>query len=111
MRKKAGTDDQVPALVDSAVSSRAFRRNWARLIQKVYEIDPLLCPKCLGLMKIISFIEDDVLIRKILVHLRLWDTRNHDPPKLDGTHIPAIETELTHDGTYWQLPAIDHWNQ
>ncbi len=37
-------DDQVQALVDSAVSSAAFRRNWARLIQKIYEIDPLLCP-------------------------------------------------------------------
>jgi hypothetical protein len=34
MRKKAGTDDQLPALIESAVSSTAFRRNWARLIQK-----------------------------------------------------------------------------
>ena len=45
MRKKAGIDDQVPALVESAVSSTAFRKNWARLIQKIYQIDPLLCPK------------------------------------------------------------------
>ena len=34
MRKKADIDDQVPALAESAVSSVAFRRNWARLIQK-----------------------------------------------------------------------------
>jgi hypothetical protein len=54
MRKKADIDDQVPALAESAVSSVAFRRNWARLIQKIYQIDPLLCPKCQGLMKIIS---------------------------------------------------------
>jgi hypothetical protein len=32
MRKKAGTDDQVPALVESNLSCTAFRRNWARLI-------------------------------------------------------------------------------
>ena len=98
-------------MVDSDVSAAAFRRNWARLIQKIYQIEPLLCPKCLGPMKIISFIEDDALIRQILVHLRLWDTRNRDPPKLDGTHIPAIETELTYDYTYSQLPPIDYWTQ
>jgi hypothetical protein len=51
MRKKARTDDQVPALIESAESSAAFRRNWARLIQKIYEIDPLLCPKCLVLIE------------------------------------------------------------
>jgi hypothetical protein len=80
MRKKTGSDDQVPALVELAVSSAAFRRNWARLIQKIYQVDPLLCPKCQGPMKVISFIEDNALIKKILVHLGLWDIRNHDPP-------------------------------
>jgi hypothetical protein len=50
MRKKAGIDDQVPALVESALSPKTFRKNWARLIQKIYQIDPLLCPKCLGSM-------------------------------------------------------------
>jgi hypothetical protein len=101
----------VLALVDSAISSTAFRRNWARLIQKIYEIDPLLCPKCQGAMKVIAFIEDDKIIKKILKHLGLRQTRNHDPPQLDNTHTPAIETELTYDTTYWQLPAIDYWTQ
>jgi len=41
----------------NAMSSKEFRQNWARLIQRVYEVDPLLCPKCQGTMKIISFIE------------------------------------------------------
>jgi hypothetical protein len=27
------------------------------LIKRVYEVDPLCCPKCGGMMKIISFIE------------------------------------------------------
>ena len=29
---------------------------WARLIQKIYEVDPLTCPKCRGIMRIISII-------------------------------------------------------
>ena len=62
-------------------------------------------------MKAIAFIEDDTLIKKILKHLGLWQTRNHDPPQLDSPHIPTIETELTYDYTYSQLPPIDYWTQ
>jgi hypothetical protein len=46
-------------------------------------------------MKVIAFIEDDTLIKKILKHLGLWEIRNHDPPQLDNAHTPTIETELT----------------
>jgi len=38
-------------------TSPAKRKAWARLIQKIYEVDPLTCPKCKGAMKIISFID------------------------------------------------------
>ncbi|WP_092334642.1 hypothetical protein [Desulfosporosinus hippei] len=31
-------------------------------------------------MRIISFIEDEVAIKKILIHLNLWLSDNHDPP-------------------------------
>jgi hypothetical protein len=51
-----------------------------------------------------TFIEDDRLIKKILKHLGLWETRNHDPPQVDDAYPPAIETELTYDYTYSQLP-------
>ncbi|MGD8847061.1 MAG: hypothetical protein PVI54_16175 [Desulfobacteraceae bacterium] len=72
-------------------------------------LPPLLCPKCQGAIKVISFIEDDALIKKILAHLGLWDTRKHDPPQSNEVHIPTFETELTNDYTYWQLPPIDYW--
>ncbi len=55
LRKKAGIDDEVPALIDSDISRQAFRKNWARLIQKIYNVNPLLCPKCLEFIKIILF--------------------------------------------------------
>ena len=63
------------ALIDSDLSAAEFRRNWARLIQKVYEIDPLICPKCEGKMRVISVIEDQAIIKKILQHLGIWDTQ------------------------------------
>jgi hypothetical protein len=55
-----------PPDIDSDISRKAFRKKWAQLIQKIFNVDPLLCPKCLGSMKIISFIEDEEVISKIL---------------------------------------------
>ena len=107
LRKKAGADNEVPALIESDVSPKEFRKNRARLIQKIYNVDPLLCPKCRGVMKIISFIEDKDGIEKILRHLGLWKSRNHDPPAGKVSHIP----EFTHDVDYSQIPPYDYWLQ
>ena len=53
----------------------AVRRTWARLIRKVYEVDPLLCPRCCGTKRIIAFIEQLEAIEKILTRFGLWPTR------------------------------------
>ena len=84
LRKKAGTDDDVPALIESEVSSKEFRKNWARLIQKIYNVNPLLCPKCSGSMKIISLIDDSEIIKKILNHLGLWDVKRKPSPRANS---------------------------
>jgi len=44
----------------------------ARLIRKVYEADPLVCPKCQGPMRVIALIADPAVVRAILTHLGLW---------------------------------------
>ena len=49
MRKKAAAEA-------SAAASRCSQ-SWAMLIKRVYEVDPLCCPKCGGQMKVVSFIE------------------------------------------------------
>ena len=56
-------------------SSKLARQRWAALIKRVYEVDPLVCPRCGGSMRIISFIEkrQGDVIRKILTHCGLWD--------------------------------------
>ena len=59
----------------SAPSAKQARRRWAALIKQVYEVDPLVCAKCGGQMKIISFIErrQSEVIEKILRHCGLWE--------------------------------------
>ena len=110
MRQKAQCDDDCPALIESPLSSSAWRKNWARLIQKIYEVDPLLCPKCHGAMRIIAFIEEQPVIKRILSHLGLWQIHNHDPPKARADPVPAFESEFTIDTTYSQLPLTDYWD-
>ena len=68
-RKEKVTDDAIPCILEPEENSKALRKNWARLIQKIYEVDPLVCPKCKETMRIISFIEDAQVIREILMHL------------------------------------------
>ena len=58
-RKKQTRDEYIPCILESDESSKEYRRNWARLIQKIYEVDPLTCPKCSGKMKVISMTEDN----------------------------------------------------
>ena len=77
------------------------RSRWAALIKKVYEVDPLKCPRCGGRMRIVSFIENrdqaDV-IERILKHCGLWsETKGRAPPvftlEADGEveYIPIDE--------------------
>ena len=55
---------------DEAVDDSARKRAWARLLAKVYEVDPFVCPKCGADMKVIAVIEDPEELRWILTTLR-----------------------------------------
>ncbi|MFC2173387.1 hypothetical protein ACFLU6_12250 [Acidobacteriota bacterium] len=51
----------------------ATRRNWARLIKKIYEVDPLVCPDCGGNLKAIALVDDPDVIYRILKHCNLLE--------------------------------------
>jgi hypothetical protein len=52
------------------------------LIQQVYQVNPWLCPRCSGTLKIISFIErhQSEVIEKILRHCGLWEQESARAP-------------------------------
>jgi len=68
--------DHTSDLEMETVSSKVSKRSWARLIQKVYEVDPLVCPKCGQEMRVIAIITDPYEVNKILECLK----RNNAPP-------------------------------
>jgi len=63
-----------------SVSAKQSRAAWARLIKKVYEADPLTCPRCHNPMKVIAVITDPAQVLKILRHLL---KTGKPPPGLD----------------------------
>ena len=101
--KLAATGKSTEPAVDSEEEDTPFlnlcRSRWAALIKKVYEIDPLVCPKCGGRMRIISFIEKRdraAIIQKILKHCGLWtEPEERAPPaddfQLDSVYVPIDE--------------------
>ena len=60
---------------------RAMRRAWAQLIKRIYEVDPLVCPRCGAEMRIIAFITEHEVIDCILRHLKRKEKqRERGPP-------------------------------
>jgi hypothetical protein len=113
-RKKQDQDELITSILEPVEdpdfsgdgSSKEHRKNWARLIQKIYETDPLCCPKCSGKMKVISVIEDSEIVKKILKHLGLWDQKVRPPPKANS---PPMTPEYHIDYTDSQLPVSDNY--
>ena len=74
-----GTSSAMMAL-PSAAERRRVRRAWARMIRRIYEVDPLTC-RCGGQMRVLSFILDPRVVTKILCHIAARDNaRERAPP-------------------------------
>jgi hypothetical protein len=67
----AGESGGSPASDAGAPSgaSRRRRLSWARLIKRVYEVDPLLCPYCGAEMKIVAFVVEVGSLRRLVEYL------------------------------------------
>jgi len=68
---------------------------------KVFEVDPLICPSCNSEMRIISFIVDRQVLRKILEHLGVYHDlpeRKRAPPLDQAVTGPAVSVEPVDDG-------------
>jgi len=112
--------EPIPTVLEPVISSEAFRRNWARLIRRVYETDPLVCPRCQKSMRIVAAIEDPAVIRRILEHLGLWLANTRPIPRAQSRPgLPALPVDSYQDATsqlpvreeedYSQVPPA-HWD-
>lgn len=84
--------------------------NWAKLIARIYEVDPLVCETCGKDIKIIAFVVHSAQIRRILSGIN-WpvEVPEFDPPceaitwnisqMVPGTSdgFPEIEAQMHYD--------------
>lgn len=75
---------------EESLYRRAARYPWAVLLARIYEIFPLLCPKCGAEMRIIAFITEASSVRQILAHLG----EATSPPPLAPARGPPL----------WEMP-------
>ncbi len=58
----------------------ALRKRWAQLIKRVHQTDPLHCG-CGGTYRVVAFITEQKVIRKILTHLEKRKSDSRSPPE------------------------------
>jgi hypothetical protein len=87
--ERAGNLAQAAPRQDDDEFSRSARLTWSKLIRRVYEVDPLLCPFCGAEMKILAFIVDFAAARAIRTSLKL---PSQEPEPL--AHSPPATLEL-----------------
>ena len=83
---------------------RRRKASGARLIQKVYEVDPLECTHCGATMRIIALIDNADVVARILKHLSVWDP-TPEPRDTNGPDPPWPKDE-TLPLTYHPVPDI-----
>jgi hypothetical protein len=96
------SDEQPAPASDSRAKARRMR--WARLLQRVFEIDALRCPHCGSTLRLVAAIEDPAVARKILECLAL--------PARAPPLEPAVATtpdlgQSEHDWLFDQSPVHD----
>ena len=83
-RSSEGTEE-APGEAE-AILRRAARYAWALLLARIYEVFPLVCPRCGGEMRIIAFITDACAVREILTHIG----EPTSPPRLMPARAPPL---------------------
>jgi hypothetical protein len=78
-------------------SMRKASKSWAALIKRVFEVDPLICPKWSATMRVVSFITDSNAVNRLLKNLGIpaWTIptpiKSNAPPSSEPTIIPYDE--------------------
>ncbi len=79
-------------------------KTWARLIAKVYEVDPLKCEGCGAQIKLVAFIKDAISITKILTHLR----EDVEALKMQRARAPPEEVQVENEIDGYQEPEYEY---
>ena len=63
---RAAEEPREGKVEEEPAKKRRCAASWARLIAKVFHVDPLTCRKCGGKLEIVAYLHDQVAIKQIL---------------------------------------------
>jgi hypothetical protein len=90
-----------PGTQDKPAKKRRGGASWARLISKVFHVDPLKCRDCGGPLQIVAYITDQLAINEILEHLGLSPPEDARPPP-EVRYVPIDDEGRELPGTVAQ---------
>src|SRR3989304_6840910 len=97
--RRENKEDQSIGIQETKGTGRASS-TWARLIHRIFEVNPLQCIKCGGNMRIVAFITDYQSSKSILKHIGEETIRP-----------PPIPTDNISDPAFWDsIPPVESYS-
>jgi hypothetical protein len=72
------------------------------MIRKVHEVDPMICSKCRGRMKVVAFITEVAVVDRVIDHLKLTFVVAKPPPShvFEQVALMAAASACTHGDAF-----------
>ena len=94
-REVAQTNNNTGQPISSSEVPGKASSSWAACMNKIYEVDPLECPKCKKQMRIIAFVQEPNAIKAMMKSLGLPEYRA--PPPLNFKSRSVFDEQLCMD--------------
>ena len=92
--QRAGGDPPVAMVVTPTLAPTEASRRWAALLRQIFEVDPLVCPRCPGPMRIVACITQAAVMDQILMHIRDAHPQAPDRRRPAGGAQPASASRV-----------------
>ena len=92
-KRRLGGKGELILTSPAAGEERELTRRWRKMLKRIYEVDPLICPQCGSYLAIIGFVSDAAGIRTTLRSLGLREEEEvpasaRPPPELTYELLP-----------------------
>ena len=92
-KRRLGGKGKLILVSPAAEEERELTRRWRKMLKRIYEVDPLICPHCGSYLAIIGFVSDAAGIRTTLRSLGLREEEEvpasaRPPPELTYELLP-----------------------
>jgi hypothetical protein len=95
---RPGERGSLPARIVEEEVRRVPSQGWAEMIRKIYEVDPLVCPRCGGRMRVVAFLTEYAVVDRIIRHLELTFVAEKPPPAHVFEQVALMAAEESEDG-------------